>query len=104
MSLSEYAQIMKEMGLTASSSLPDGSKGNSTNDKIFVEHKIILDASERVEKILKGTILGLLDLGRHVVDTWRIVAIAGSIGFVMWGCSSLIASYRIKQPSEKDRT
>lgn len=87
MSVSEYAQIMKEAGLT-------GSGRSGPSDKIQVEHVFVFDVSERWEKVVKGIAVGCLDLGRHVVESLRIFAIAGSVGILLWGTSELIASFR----------
>jgi hypothetical protein len=86
MSMSEYAQIMKEAGLIRSD------RGGS--DKIQVEHVFVFDVTEKWEKVVKGIALGCLDLGRHVVNSLRIIAVAGSIGILLWGTSQLVASFR----------
>ena len=99
MSISDYAQIMKEAGIMASVGSNggvgkvDGSTGDS---RIQVEHIFVFDVTERWEKICKGAILGLLNLGRHMVDSIRIVAIAGSAALILWGCSRVILSVRNK--------
>jgi hypothetical protein len=105
MSVSEYAQIMKEVGIISSSSGGAGKSGSSIVDnKIQVEHIVIFDVTERWEKICKAAVVGFFNLGRHMVDSVRIVAIAGSIGIVLWGCSSLVTSLRSKRLSQGDGT
>jgi hypothetical protein len=102
MSISEYAQIMKEAGIMASvgggSGKVDGANGDN---RIQVEHIFVFDVAERWEKVCKGAILALLNLGHHVVDTMRIVAIAGSAALILWGCSQVIVSIR-RKPSILD--
>lgn len=80
--MSELAQIMREAGLSA---------GNS--DKIRVEHVLILEVSEKADKIAKAIAVGLLELGRHVVESIRILAVAGSVAVILWGTSQLITSF-----------
>ena len=101
MSVSEYTQLMKEAGIA---SFGTGSSGSSVIDnKIQVEHILIFDVSERWEKVCKGTILALLDVGKEVVGTFRIVAVAGSICMLLWGCSNLIESIRGKRLSQDSK-
>lgn len=90
--MSEYAQIMKEAGFTSG-----GGKNGGVSDKIQVEHVFVFDVTEKWEKIVKGIALGCLELGRHVVDTLRVVAVAGSIGILLWGTSQLVTSFRSKR-------
>lgn len=107
MSISEYAQIMKEAGMISSVGGGNGKLDGAIGDnKIRVEHIFLFDVTERWEKICKGAILGLLNLGRHVVDSLRIVAIAGSAALILWGCSQVIASIRknaVKQDDGNNR-
>lgn len=103
MSISEYAQIMKEAGMISSVGGGNGKLDGAIGDnKIRVEHIFLFDVTERWEKICKGAILGLLNLGRHVVDSLRIVAIAGSAALILWGCSQVIASIRKKAVKQDD--
>jgi hypothetical protein len=102
MSISEYAQIMKEAGISGG-----GHNGKTHgvaigDNRIQIEHMLIVDISERWEKICKGAILALLELGHHVVHSLRIVAIAGSVGIVLWGCSRLITSIQKKSSLQCD--
>jgi hypothetical protein len=106
MSMSEYAQIMKEAGIMTSVGGVNGKMDSAGGDnRIQVEHIFVFDISERWEKVCKGAILGLLNLGRHVVDSLRIVAIASSAAFLLWGCSQVIVSIRrgasIQQSEER---
>jgi hypothetical protein len=83
MSMTEIAQVMKEAGLMAGGSSTQGSGGSGSGaaaDKIRVEHMLVLDVSEKWEKIIKGIALACLELGRHLVDSVRIVAVAGAVG------------------------
>ena len=99
MSISEYAQIMKEAGIMSSIGEVSGKVDGAVGDnRIQVEHIFVFDVTERWEKICKGAILGLLNLGRHVVNTMRIVAIAGSAALILWGFSQVIVSLR-RRPS-----
>jgi hypothetical protein len=102
MSVSEYTQLMREAGLVSSAGISSGTSSNVDN-KIQVEHVFIFDVSERWEKICKGAILGLLNLGRDLVGTLHIVAIAASISMVLWGCSNLVASLRSKSLPRYDK-
>ena len=103
MSISEYAQIMKETGIMAAvrGSGADGTIGDS---RIQVEHVFVFDTTERWEKLCKGTILGLLNLGRHVVDSIRILTMAGSAALIFWGCSQLVLSIQNKTVKQDDRS
>lgn len=92
MSISEYSQIMKEAGIMAS---VGGGGGKVDGDnRIQVEHVFVFDVSERWEKICKGAILGMLNLGRHVFDSIRIVAIGASAALILWGFSQVVISIR----------
>jgi hypothetical protein len=84
--MSELAQIMREAGL---------STGNA--DKIRVEHVFIVEVSEKADKIAKALAVGLLELGHHVAESFRIFAMAGSAAIILWGTSQLITSFRRKQ-------
>ena len=64
------------------------------DNRIQVEHVFVFDVSERWEKICKGAILGMLNLGRHVFDSIRIVAIGASAALILWGFSQLVISIR----------
>ena len=98
MSISEYTQIMKEAGIMTPVGGGLGKAGSTAGDnRIQVEHIFTFELSERCDKVCKGAILGLLNLGRHVVDSIRIVAIAGSAALILWGCSQVIVSIR-KRP------
>jgi hypothetical protein len=98
MSMTEIAQVMKEAGLMAGGSSTQGSGGGgAAADKIRVEHMLVLDVSEKWEKIIKGIALACLELGRHLVDSVRIVAVAGAVGVLLWGTSQLVASFRSPQ-------
>lgn len=95
MSLSEIAQIMKEAGLTSSSTggvrgTGGGSGDGSGDGKILVEHVFVFDVSEKWEKTVRGVALGCLELGRHAVDSLRLVAVAGSIALLLWGASRIV--------------
>jgi hypothetical protein len=113
MSMSEIAQVMKEAGLVGTGGGGSGGSGggksgtsSSTSlmmDKIQVEHILVLDVSEKWEKIVKGVAVGCLELGRHVVDTLRIAAIACSAGLLLWGVSHLIQACR-NNPNGSSRT
>jgi hypothetical protein len=96
MSMTEIAQVMKEAGLMAGGGSTHGSGGGGGGaaDKIRVEHMLVLDVSEKWEKIIKGIALAFLELGRHVVDSVRIVAVASAVGMLLWGTSQLVASFR----------
>lgn len=99
MSASELSQLMREAGLTVSSSTPSGGGG----DKIQVEHVLVVTLSESTEKLCKGVILGLLGLGRQLVESCHIMAISGSVGLVLWGTSRLIESLRSRRPTGESR-
>ena len=101
MSISEYAQIMKEAGMMTS--VGGGKVGGAVGDnRIRVDHIFLFDVTERWEKVCKGAILGLLNLGRHVVDTIRIAAVSGSAALILWGCSQVIASIRSRSAIQDD--
>jgi len=87
MSASELSQIMREAGLT-------GGAGGGGSDKIQVEHVLVVSLSEATDKLCKGIVLGCLDLGRHLVESCRILAIAGSVSLLLWGSARLIESFR----------
>jgi hypothetical protein len=99
MAISEYAQIIKESGIMPSLGRDNNRKVNGAvggDNPIIIEHIFIVDCTERCEKISKGAILGLLNLGQHLADTLRIVAYAGSVALILWGGSRFIASLRSK--------
>lgn len=104
MSLSELAQIMREAGLASAGSDASASNGMSSDNKFRVEHIFVLDVSEKWEKIVKGVALGCLDLGRHFVHSIRVLAVAGSIGFLLWGTSRLIDSLRQRKTKDANRS
>ena len=92
MSASELSQLMREVGLSSSSSTSSGG-----GDKIQVEHVLIFTLSESTDKLCKGAVLGFLGLGRQLVESCRILAIAGSVSLVLWGTSRLIESMRSRK-------
>ena len=93
MSASELSQLMREVGLSSSSS----SSSSGSGEKIQVEHILILSLSEATDKLCKGVVLGFLELGRNLVQSCRILAMAGSISLVLWGTSHLIDSLRSRR-------
>ena len=97
MSASEMSQLMREVGLTSSSASSSG------GDKIQVEHVLIFTLSESTDKLCKGIVLGFLDLGRKLVESCRILAIAGSVSLALWGTSRLIESLRSRQPTRDSK-
>jgi hypothetical protein len=92
--MTEIAQVMKEAGLMAGGSTHGSGGGGGAADRIRVEHMLLLDVSEKWEKIIKGIALACLELGRHVVDSVRIVAVASAVGVLLWGTSQLVASFQ----------
>jgi hypothetical protein len=103
MSMTEIAQVMKEAGLMAGGST-QGSGSGGASDKIRVEHMLVLDVSEKYEKIIKGIALACLELGRHLVDSVRIVALGSAVGVLLWGTSRLVASFRSPRLRKGDET
>jgi len=97
MSASELSQIMREVGLSSGGG---GSSGN--NEKIHLEHVLVLTLSEATDKLCKGAVLTLLELGRHFVESFRILAIAGSVSVVLWGTGRFIESVRSRKGGRSD--
>jgi hypothetical protein len=93
--MSEISQIMREVGVTNNT--------GSCSDKIQVEHRFMFDVSESFGKILKGIALGGLDLGRHVVHSFRIFAIASSVGIILWGASRLVEAFSCSKRLEESK-
>lgn len=93
MSVSEFSQIMREAGLSSSTS----TSSSSNNDKIRVEHVFVLQLSENTDRIAKGLTLALLEIGRSLAESCRIVAIGAAMGFLLWGTARLIESTRTRQ-------
>ena len=91
MSASELSQLMREAGLTTTT---------TTGDKIQVEHVLVITLSEATDKLCRGIVLGTLDLGRKLVECVRILTIAGSVSLLLWGTCRLIESFR-RRPSPR---
>ena len=91
-SLSEHAQILKEVGL--------GSTNTSNNETIRIQHVFLFamnDAmSQRWETIVQRAVEGWLALGRQIVVALlpcvRLLITAGSVYLVLYGTSQVIAS------------
>jgi hypothetical protein len=101
MSASEIKTLMRELGMTSSPTTGGGgSGGTSSHESIKVEHGLSISFVDdaKWEKYFRYVAYQLLDVSKHVVMSFRIVAIATSITLILWGTSKVIES--IRQPKE----
>jgi len=96
MSASELSQLMREAGMTSTSSSP-----SSGGDKIQVEHILVITLSEATDKLCKGVVLGCLEVGRKLAESFRILTMAASVSLLLWGTSRLIESVRSSRSARR---
>ena len=104
-SLSEHAQIMKEMGITPSSggtgagrNAGGSSAATAAAETIKIQHVVVIPHSPKWEALIQRAVDGWLALGRHVVTqlvpSMKVFLMACSVSVVLYGTSHLIASFR----------
>ena len=74
---------------------------NSSTEKVIVEHIFVLTIPERTDKLARTLAGAALELGRHVVKSIRLVAVATSAGILLWGTARLIESIRRRRRQQQ---
>lgn len=83
--MSDWAQIMKEIG---------GVTGGSAGDHVKIEHILVISLSDQTDRLVRGIVAALQEIGRQAVQSLRIVAIGSAVGITLWGTARLLDAFR----------
>lgn len=79
--MSDMTQLFKEVN-------------GGSSDKVVVEHILVVTIPESTDKLARALAGAALELGRHIVKSFRLVALATSTGILLWGTARLVESLR----------